>query len=509
MIKNRILFSCLLLFPLINCAGINDQYGDYELRLVVLHTNDYHGTILPDYADGIKMGGIAEIAALIKTERSKEKNLLLLDAGDLTVSHQFISGAFDGQLDIALYNMLGYDAVAFGNNEFQRGAKVLEKQMGLAIFPFLGANVKKADGSYLGLPWIIKDYSGFKVGIFGICTTASKEYLGSGYTLTNEISAAVQAISELKANGADIIIALTHLGIENSSEGVSSNTLAAKTAGIDLIIDGHSHTYLETPLYVNGVPIVSAAEYGKYLGKAVISASGTETKIEWQIIPVKDVAPDKDFENYVSEYAKKVEMLLEKKLGDALSDFEYGDKLPSRQESSIGDLITDAADWYITERLGIAVDFSFINSGTIRKGFKKGAVKYSDINNAIPFNDNLILLEIKGDALLTLFEYTASIPRGNKGFPQISKNARYTVDLTAGEGKLKEVLINSSTINPENIYKVITVDFISGGGDGYKVSEQSLKINNTGVKLRDAVAEYIEHEKTIKPLIDGRIKILE
>jgi 5'-nucleotidase/UDP-sugar diphosphatase len=504
--KDKIFFFFFLLFLTAGCAGVN---GNAEPRLLVLHTNDWHGTILPNYTEGVKRGGIAEIGALIKAERGKEKNVLLLDAGDISVSRQFISNAFDGRLDIALYNMLNYDAAVFGNNEFQHGAEILEERLKLADFTFLGANVRRADGSYLGAPWIIKDYSAFKVGIFGVCTTASKEYFGSGYILTDEIAAAEQAVKELKNQGADIIIALTHLGIESEKYGGVTSSKLAAVEGIDLIVDGHSHTYIETPLYVNGVPIVSAAEYGEYLGKGIISVSGGKTKFEWELIPVKDIPPDEGVNNFVSMYAKKAEELLEKRVGSAKSDFEYGDKLPSRQETAIGNLITDAALWFITERANLSADFFFINSGTIRTGIKKGEIKYRDINAAVPFNDNLILLEMKGDALLALFEYMAAFPRGSRGFPQISKGAHYTVENIRGEGKLKDVLINSTPIDPESVYRVLTVDFILGGGNGYNVAERSLRIVNTGIKLRDAAAGYIEYMGTVQPLTDGRINILE
>jgi 5'-nucleotidase/UDP-sugar diphosphatase len=504
----------LFVMLLTGCAGVTD-HGSSELNLTVLHTNDYHGSILPVDSNDGKMGGVAELAAVIKTERAQGGNVLLLDAGDINVSRQFISMAFEGDLDIALYNKLGYDAAAFGNNEFQRGAEFLEAQMKLAQFPFLGANVKKADGSYLGKPWIIKEMSGFKVGIFGLSTTASKEYLWSGYLLTDEISAAKQAVSELKAAGADIVIALTHLGMEQdlntgmSSEKImiTSNELARQVKGIDLIIDGHSHTYIEAPVYVNGVPVVSAGEHGKYLGKAVISASGGAVNIDWQVLAVKDVAADNEIAGYLSGYAEKVDVILKEELGEALADFEFGDRLPLRQETSLGDLISDAAVIYVTEKSG-AADFFFMNGGTIRNGLKKGIITYGDVNNAIPFNDNLILHEVKGADLSELFKYMASIQPGSRAFPQISKGAGYTADFSGNEGKLVKAEINSRPIEPDKIYKVLTVDFISGGGNGYTLSEKSLRSFNTGLKLRDAVAQYIKDKKRIEPATDGRIKIL-
>jgi 5'-nucleotidase/UDP-sugar diphosphatase len=504
----------LFMTLMIGCAGVKDQ-SSAELNLTVLHTNDYHGSILPvDTKDG-KMGGIAEMAAVIKAERAKGESVLLLDAGDINVSRQFISMAFEGDLDIALYNKLGYDAAAFGNNEFQRGAEFLEAQMKLAQFPFLGANVKKADGTYLGRPWIIKEISGFKVGVFGISTSASKEYLWSGYLLTDEILAAKTAVSELKAAGANIVIALTHLGIEEdlsagmSSEKITitSNELARQVKGIDLIIDGHSHTYIEAPIYVDGVPLVSAGEHGKYLGKAVISASADAVNIDWQVLAVKEVAADNEIIDYLSAYAEKVDVILKEELGEATEEFKYGDRLPLRQETAIGDLISDAAMIYVTGKFG-AADFFFMNGGTVRNGMKKGIVTYGDVNNAIPFNDNLILHEVKGADLSELFKYMASLKPGSRAFPQLSKEACYTADFSGNEGMLKDAKINSLPIEPDRIYKVLTVDFISGGGNGYTLSEKSLRSFNTGLKLRDAVARYITDKKRIEPKTDGRIKII-
>jgi 5'-nucleotidase/UDP-sugar diphosphatase len=373
----------------------------------------------------------------------------------------------------------------------------------------LGANVRKPNGDFLGLPWIIKDFSGFKVGIFGLLTTASKEYLWNGFSVTDELSAAEAAVNELKSAGADMVIALTHLGMDAEEGAVSSKTLAAAVPGIDLIIDGHSHTYIDEPVRVNGVPIVSAGEYGRYLGKADISVSEGKLKVGWQVIPVKAIAADKEFQTFISGYAEKARLLLETRLGSAYESFEYGDRLPSRGESAIGNLITDAAQWYALERLGASVDFVLINSGTIRSGLSKGEVKYEDLHKVIPFNDNLIVLEMKGGELVNLFEFIASIPLGNRGFPQVSGGVNFTLDFSGGGRELKNVSVGSSPIDPDVTYKILTIDFIVGGGNGYSAAASSTEIYNTGVKLSEAVAEYIKEMETIAPYVDGRIKILQ
>ena len=221
-------------------------------RLTVLFTNDVHGhpvkfsnLSVPD------VGGLPALATLVKGIRNTNENVLLLDAGDLNTG-QSVSNFFKARPDIIGYNFMGYDAMVLGNHEFDHPVDVLKEQMHLAKFPFLSANVKTRHGDHLAIPYIIKRFNGFKVAVFGLTTTETRITGNPDHikdlVFEDEIHVARQLVPYLRER-ADLIIALTHLGIyEGMNRG--SKRLAAQVAGIDLIVDGNTDTKLETPLII-------------------------------------------------------------------------------------------------------------------------------------------------------------------------------------------------------------------------------------------------------------------
>ncbi|NIR14461.1 MAG: bifunctional metallophosphatase/5'-nucleotidase, partial [Desulfobacterales bacterium] len=186
---------------------------------------------------------------MVQGIRGQSKNVLVLDAGDINTGRPE-SNLFKARPDIEGYNYIGYDAMALGNHEFDNGPDVLKEQMQLANFPFLSANIKTKQGELLTRPYIIKEFVGFKVAIFGL-TTKETEFLShpdniKGLVFQDEVEVAKQLVPELRKQ-ADIVIALVHMGIYNSPK-LGSKRLASEVSGIDLIVDGHSHTKLDAPI---------------------------------------------------------------------------------------------------------------------------------------------------------------------------------------------------------------------------------------------------------------------
>ncbi|HKL86183.1 MAG TPA: metallophosphoesterase, partial [Treponemataceae bacterium] len=162
-----VLILAAAVFFAVSCAGIPAPKRDAgkTYSLTVLHTNDHHGTIMPNGGEA----GLAERATYVKGMRAKTENVLLLDAGDINTGTA-LSNMFKGEIDIKAYNMMKYDAVAFGNHEFDNDLALIEKQIALADFPFLSANITRKNGKYLDQAYIIKDFDGFRVGVFGLTT---------------------------------------------------------------------------------------------------------------------------------------------------------------------------------------------------------------------------------------------------------------------------------------------------------------------------------------------------
>jgi 5'-nucleotidase/UDP-sugar diphosphatase len=244
--------------------------------LLIIHTNDHHGAIFPSNG----FGGLSQRAELIKTLEKQYQNVLVLDAGDINTGSA-LSNVFKAEPDILAYNFIGYDAVVLGNHEFDNSPEILQKQMETAEFKFLSANVKTPGGEYLANPYIVKNFGNIRAAIIGITTSSAPQtsLFAKQFVFENEISSAREAVKKVrKEEKPDIIILLTHVGNENST------ALADSVAGIDFIIDGHSHARFDAPVFVNEVPIVSAFEWGKEVGQArFIFENGEIKSLVWDV----------------------------------------------------------------------------------------------------------------------------------------------------------------------------------------------------------------------------------
>ncbi len=500
-----------------SCAGVPSVKRETgkSYYLTVLHTNDHHGTVLPNGGSA----GLAERATFIKTVRAGATNVLLVDAGDINTGSA-LSNMFKGEIDIKAYNMMGYDAVALGNHEFDNSLQTLEGQMAMSAFPWLSANVKKADGSYLAKPYVIKNYEGFRVGIFGITTLRTLEIASPDKSLAfvSEIEAGNEMVETLRTKEkCDVVIALAHLGFVKEAEGqVTSKEFAEKVAGVDLIVDGHSHTLLKAPEYVNGTPIVSANEWGKYVGDGTFEiVDGMVKSFTWapEQINAKDSQAyqgDAEVAAMIAPYKEKADATLKEVVARTADKFEFGDRLSRKKEIALGDMVNDAAMWYVTSVMGKKADFAFTNGGNIRTELPKGDITREQITTVLPFDNWVYLTVMKGSSVIKLFEFIASIPQGAGAWAQMSAEARYTIDYSGpdGKGALKDLTIGGKGVDPDALYTVVTNDYLMGGGDGYKVLADNVSAYNTSTTLRDIVIAYAQEKKELVPATDGRITII-
>ena len=244
-----------------------------QTPLVILHTNDTHSQIeaLTD-KDGSMMGGIYCRAAIIEQVRQENKNVLLLDAGDYFQGTPYFN-FFKGATEIKFMNMLGYQAATLGNHEFDNGSKMLAKQLAKAKFPIVCANYlffnKKLNN--IVKKYVVLEIDGKRIGIFGLLTdikalTSPKNYKEIKYL--NAIDVADCIVKELRdSEKCDLIICLSHLGLNNGTEDNPDDTmLANQVKGIDIIVGGHTHTILDEPKVINGTRIVQTGKKGQKIG---------------------------------------------------------------------------------------------------------------------------------------------------------------------------------------------------------------------------------------------------
>ena len=481
-------------------------------ELVLLHNNDHHGTVLPN--DG--RGGLAERASFVKSVRAAHPNVLLVDAGDINTGPA-LSNMFAAEPDILAYNLIAYDAVTFGNHEFDGTQGKLDKQIAAATFPFVSSNVKTSNTRFLGgNQYLVKDFDGFRVGIIGITTLRTKTIASPDRRLifVPEIEAARAAVDILKnRQHVDIIIALTHIGdVKETPDHVTSPELARAIPEIDIIVDGHSHSRLTEPLRAGNTWIVSSNEWGKYVGQGKLSiVDGKLVSFDWAPVAINSreqqiYAPDAEVAALLAPYVTRAEASLREVVGEAAETFVFGNRLTRYQETALGNMICDANVWYFSSVQNQTIDFAFHNGGNIRTELPKGPITRERILTILPFDNYLYIVSLKGSELLELFNFIATIPQGSGGFPQFSSEVRYTLDVP--NQSIRDLTINGAAIDPYRVYRFITNDYLLGGGDGYTVLTSAGERYNTSMLLSDVIIESLLHFDSIEPYIDGRMTVI-
>jgi 5'-nucleotidase/UDP-sugar diphosphatase len=490
-----------------------------------MHTNDHHGAVLPNEG----WGGLAQVANYIKSVRSLGVPTLLLDAGDVNTGPA-ISNMFKAKPDIDAYNMMGYDAVALGNHEFDNPLSVLKNQIAESKFPWISANVKNADGTYLVKPYIIKKIAGQTIGIFGLttCRTPLIANVDPSLKFENEIDTAKEMVTELQKQGCNIIIAVTHMGdVKESDTHITSLALAKAVPQINIIVDGHSHSYFASPKKVGDTYVVTAGTAGKWVGTADIHfKDGKIASFDWSPVPIQgEFGANPAINKMLQPFVDQANAALKKVIGQASADFPNAEgsittKLQRYKETALGNWIADSAVWYFNESptgkgLNQHIDFFVINGGDIRIAIPKGPITQEEIVTCLPFNDTLQVCTMKGSDLEAMFDFIATLPQGNGGFPQFSKEVGYTITYpTSGGavgGKITNLTIDGKAIDPNKNYTFGTNDWLLGGGDGWKVlKDKSTNKFNTSTLLVDVLGEYLQAQpnQTITPKVDGMVKVV-
>lgn len=257
-----------------------------QKKIVVLHTNDTHSTVMPlsvnlDDTLTAGRGGFLRRAALVREERRKEPELLLLDSGDFSQGSPYYT-LFKGDVEVGLMNMMGYDAATIGNHEFDYGLDNLARLVREARFPVVCANYDFVGTPLDGLvkPYVVLCRQGVRVGVFGLSPrldglVAKDNYGGVRYL--DPVETARRVVERLREEeGCDVVICLSHLGWQMPAPDVDDSALVAGTRGIDLVLGGHSHTYMEKMEYVadgsgRRVPVEQNGKHGVYVGRVVMT----------------------------------------------------------------------------------------------------------------------------------------------------------------------------------------------------------------------------------------------
>lgn len=477
-----------------------------EHELILLHTNDSHGSILP--VDSL--GGMAERATFIRQVRDKYPGVLLVDAGDFNTG-QAVSNMFDAFPDVEAYNYMEYDAVTLGNHEFDQPVTLLLQQMQRATFPFVVSNVEYS-GKTFGTRYLVKEVNGVKVGLFGL-TTKNTENISiyvREVVFHEEIKAAREMVEILKKQKAEVIIGLVHLGfVGNTPEFVTSLELAAQVPGIDILVDGHTHTYIEQPVKINDTWIVIANQSGRFVGEGHLKvARGRLTDFSWKPVKIKGFQPDSILLRRLEPYVAAADKDLQTVIGRAdgrFALFEQGENRARYGETALGNLVADALKWKAGLLL-LNVDFALINSGGIRTDLPAGDITKGAVLSVLPFNNELEIVAMKGREVRRLFDFVAAVFPGDGAFAVVSREVQVEYDREAK--KVLSLFINGQPVEEERIYYVATCDYVAAGKDGYAVVfDSTTSREKTSCLLSAVVMEYIQMQGIISPQTDGRIQV--
>lgn len=484
------------------------------VRLTLLHTSDVHGRDFeyefdPSFtdeqlglaADSGPYGGLAEIAYILKRERARSGRVLHLDSGD-SFQGAIVFNEFRGEAEFRAMTAAGLDGAVIANHEFDAGAENLADQiLGNAGFPLLAANYDFQDAT---LPWAteLEDYAypsylyeldGLRVGVIGLANLSSlnslEEQLNSlGIKVLDKGEVIPRESELLRAEGADIVIALSHMGLED-------DLLTARDyPEIDLILGGHNHIALDPPIVVvneetgKEVVVCHSGAFAKFVGRLdLVVQDGQILSHDYTLFPVDGTVPkDPEVEEILNEYEEQLsyEYNLDQVIGYASIQLNrYGS---TGGDSMLGNLTAEAMRAYP----GVETEIALTNTLGIRSDMPAGEITIETLYNSMPFDNTITTMFLSGREVQELLDYVSSrsAERGCQSQAQVA-GIQFTMNCL--DEKAENILINGVPLDPAGTYELATNNYIAHGGSGFEVLERNTTQSDTGVSIRDVVQSAI------------------
>ena len=502
--------------------------------LTILHTNDFHSRIEPinkydsgcgaeDNAAGKCFGGSARLITAVRAAREAAPNSLLVDGGDQFQGTLFYT-RYKGAATAELMNAIGYEAMTVGNHEFDDGPEVLRAFMDRIDFPILMSNADVSGEPQLAdvlMPSTLIEKGGEKYGLIGLTPqdTPDLSSPGPNITFTDPVGAVREQIARMSGEGVDRIIVLSHSGYRVDQR------VAAMVDGIDVIVGGHSNTFLSNasdraegpyPTWVDTpsggrTAIVQAYAYGKFLGKldvtfdddgVVTEAIGEPVLIDGQ------VDEDSSLKARIAELAKPLEEVRNRVVAEAAAPIGADRAVCRSQECEMGNLVADAMLHRVKAQ---GIDIAIQNGGGLRAAIDAGPVTMGEVLTVLPFQNVLSTFSLTGaDVKAALENGVSQVEEGAGRFAQVA-GLKYSFNPGAKAGRRItsiEVMQNGdwAPLNDSAVYGVVSNNFMRSGGDGYVVfAENAIDAYDFGPGLENVVAEYLAANGPYTPYKDGRI----
>lgn len=511
-------------------------------NLVILYTNDVHCAVESEQL------GYARLAAYKEQLQNEGNDVLLVDAGD------YVQGAPMGTISKGAYmidimNQVPYDVATVGNHEFDYGMDQFNKLINKAEFPIVCCNLTDKETDTPVLPgYQMFTFTGRKVAFVGVTTpetmtssnpSSFKDKAGNfqyGFCQDEKGSALYERVQEsvdaAKAEGADYIILLAHLGIGAGSSPWMSTEVIANTTGIDAVIDGHSHSVVKSEQVKNkagnNVILTQTGTQFSNIGSLTISKAGNLKAEMRETFDTEDEA----VASYIADIKADYEEEMGRKVGKSevalvINDPETGERIVRNTETNAGDFCADAC------RFVTGAEVAIVNGGGVRCDVPQGDLTYGDIISLHPFANMISVVEVSGQQILDALENGARyLPEENGGFLHVS-GMSYEIDMNVpssvksdengsfigveGEYRVKNVRIDGKLLDVEKNYVLAAIDYLlKDGGDGFTMLQDAKMINESFILDSDVVIQYITNglnghigKNYADPYGDGRIIEIE
>lgn len=440
--------------------SVSASYADSN-RLVILHTNDTHSQLDPTDKD---LGGVLRRKVLVDSVRSSAPNVLLVDAGDAVQGTMYFN-LFGGKAEAEMMNLLGYDLAILGNHEFDNGIQALADNVAANNATWLATNYDLEDSALAGMfrPYAIRRYGDRKIAFIALNLDPSGMIADGNYdgVIYNDVIESANAMARYlrQRHGADMVVALTHIGYRDMP-GPDDYELATASRDIDVIIGGHSHTRLEPGdsaathiANADGrqVLVVQTGKSGLALGQVDIDLD-TLTPV-YSLIPVDnrlDSRIDAADAAVLEPYRHMVDSVMTIPVSRS-----------ARELDSRGNALLNYLSDFMLERggqLAPDVDLALLNKGSIRRSLPQGVVTRGTVITMQPFSNHIVVLDIKGSDLRRAFDVMAT--RQGDG---VSRGVKANFDMHTS--RCTDIVINGKPLDDEATYRVATIDYLANGGD--------------------------------------------
>lgn len=486
-----------------NLAAASENSGDL-VNVQILTLNDFHGALI----ENGKNPGAAKIAQYLKMLKDKNPNgTLTLSAGDMFQGSPD-SNLLYGKTVVEVMNQIGFDAMALGNHEFDWGTEILKERISQSQFPYLAANVlDKSTGKPVDFfkPYIILERKGIKIAIIGLATpeTAYKAspQIVSAYRFEDPAKVVNALLPELKEQGAEVIIILSHMSsfMDKETDEITGEAaeLIKDTPGINALVSAHSHQLIYGS--VNHVPIVQANYFGRAIGKInflfkkstkqIILSSADKT-----ILPFDGLTADVQVKAMIEQAQDEIAPIKNNILGSTVRELTHDRE--AQDVSLLGQWTADVM------RESVNAHIAFQNAGGIRTNIPAGNITMGKLYEVFPFDNTLVTIEMTGDQVMKVLYH--GIINSKMNMVQFSGLKVVYDEEQIGEQRMLVTLADGSPLELRKHYKVVTNDFLAAGGDNFTVFKEGTHQTDTYIPLRDAVVTAIKKGKVIDFTGDDR-----